>query len=318
MMKLTDRINEEILKQILRIIPVRIRTVLHKALVSCEGLQEIVLRSNYPVCIYTSKGLMFVTANGCLTYKLDSQALLITDLSQVSECFNAACGYSVYSHINEIKEGFVTIGGGHRVGISGTAVISLGTIVNIRDVSTLSVRICREIAGCGKRVVNLINSVSSGLLICGIPCSGKTTVLRDVARVLSLDEKRRVTLIDTRGELASSYKGVPQLNVGLCDVMNGYPRGEGIIQATKIFSPEFIICDEIGTQTDASAILSGVNSGVRFITTAHAADFEELISRPFMKRIISCGAFKKVVFLSGRDTPGVIKEVIDVKEGVYD
>ncbi len=315
---MTEYLSEDTIKQLLRIIPASIRNVLRNALINSDGVQEIVLRCNHPVCIYTQNGMMFITKNGCLTYDKGSQPLLVTDGVEVSECFNAACGYSVYSHMNEIKEGFVTINGGHRVGISGTAVISSGEIVNIREVSTISLRICREITGCGKDVANLINSSSSGVLICGIPSSGKTTVLRDVARILSIEERKRVTLIDTRGELASSYRGVPQMNVGLCDVMNGYPRAEGIIQAVKVFSPEFIVCDEIGSKSDSSAILSGINSGVSFVTTAHAADFNELLLRPFLKDILFTGAFENIVFLSGRSNPGVVKEIVNVREKMYD
>lgn len=315
---MTDQISEIMLQQVLRIVPHKIRNIIRKALMNSRGVQEIVLRSNLPVCVYTNNGLMFVTTNGCLTNVGDSQPLLITDALEVSECFNVACGYSVYSHINEIKEGFVTINGGHRVGVTGTAVISSGEIMNIREISTVSIRICREIKGCGNTIVNHINKSSGGFIICGVPCSGKTTVLRDVARILSFEERRRVSLIDSRGELSSSYRGFSQMDVGLCDVMNGYPRAEGIIQAVKVFSPEFIVCDEIGSSSDSSAILSGINSGVRFISTAHAADYNELLSRPFLKNILLTGAFEKIVFLSGRHNPGVIKEIVDIRENLYD
>ena len=135
--------------------------------------------------------------------------------------------------------------------------------------------------------VSQIRSSSGGVIICGVPCSGKTTVLRDVARILSLHDRRRVSLVDTRGELASVYRGEPQLNVGLSDTLSAYPRAQGIIQAVRVFSPEFILCDEIGSPKDASAILNGLNSGVRFLVTAHAGDYTELKSKPFIRDVLA-------------------------------
>ena len=312
-----DKIKEETLRQILRVVPVSIRGALENALRYADDVQEIVLRCGQPVCLYTRRGLLFLTSNGCLSSNCDSQPLLNVNPQTISECFNAVCGYSVYSHINEIKEGFVTINGGHRVGISGTAVVSSGEIINIRDISAVSIRISREIIGCGKYVHSIISASSSGVLICGIPCSGKTTVLRDLARILSFEDRSRVSLVDTRGEIAAVYRCEPQMDVGFCDVLNGYPRLEGITQAVKVFAPEYIICDEIGCEEDFTAIRNGVNSGARFVTTAHASSWSELVSKQHIKDILSIGAFEKVVFLSGRETPGVVREIADVREKLY-
>lgn len=311
---MTERLWENTCNQILRITPLKIKNILRQALLKCSDIREIVLRADMPVCIYTFNDLMYLTANGCMTSKINSQSLVYSSAYDVTECFNMACGYSVYSHMSEIKEGFVTISGGHRVGICGTAVVNSGEITNIRDVSTVSIRVCREVIGCSKELVSLINKSTDGLMICGIPCSGKTTVLRDLARILSLEEKRRVSLIDTRGELASSYKGVAQMDVGLCDVLSGYPRYQGIIQALKVFSPEFIMCDELGSDADCEAVISGVNSGVRFVTTTHASCFEEFKMKPYIKKILSTGAFENVVFLQGRDNPGKVENTVAVRK----
>lgn len=299
---------KEIQKAII-VLPPYIRAKVSSALQSLSAdVHDIVLRAQRPVCVYIRNKQMYLTETGCLTDSLDSQKLVITSSQQILECFNNSCCYSVYSHINEIKEGFITISGGHRVGITGTAVMSGGTIHNIRDISTISIRISRQIKGCAVDIVKEYMNYSGGLLICGSPSSGKTTLIRDIARLLSTDFAERVSVVDTRGEIASVCNGVCQNDVGLCDVLDSYPRADGIIQSVRSLSPQHIICDEIGSPLDVQAILHGVNSGVRFIATVHADNKEELSSRKSMLDILSTGAFEKIVFLRGRDKPCYIKD----------
>lgn len=309
---MTDYKNEAIKNQIIRILPVRIRQTLSSAIAGCfPAVHEIVLRTERPVCVYRNGEQYFLTENGCLTNISDSQRLVKLSYAELVECFNFACGHSVYSHLNEIKDGFVTINGGHRVGICGTAVISDEKVVNIRDISTISVRISREVIGCGKELANIIVNSGKGMLICGVPCSGKTTVLRDIGRLLSEEYLRRVCVVDSRSELGSVYKGVLQNDLGMCDVMNGYPRDVGVSQAIRIFSPEFLICDEIGSECDKEAITSGVNSGVKFIASMHAGNVEDLKCRKYFDDIMSAGAFDKIVFLGSRENPGKIMSMIE-------
>ena len=307
------------LTEILRIVPSTIRNLLLTATQGCtDKIQEIVLRIERPVCVYLMGEEMYLTVNGCLTRYIDSQPLVITSKKEITDCFNIACGYSVYSHLNEIKEGFLTVNGGHRVGVCGTAVVSSDTIVNIRDVSTLSLRMARELKGCGEEAVALIRKSNAGLLICGSPCSGKTTVLRDVARILSDKYKYRVSVVDTRGEIAAASDGINQLDLCMCDVLNGYPRTKGIEQAVRTLSPNFVVCDELGNEDDATALLSASNSGVRFVATIHASNKEELLKRKNVKSIIETNAFDKIIFLKGRQTPGTISDFCDLRELIND
>ncbi|MBQ8000667.1 MAG: Flp pilus assembly complex ATPase component TadA [Ruminococcus sp.] len=299
----------------LKVLPHSLRSKISSAIEPVsDKVQDIVLRCNRPVCVYSRGKQLYLTQTGCLTDSLKSQELVISTQQEVLECFNIACGYSVYSHISEIKEGFITIKGGHRVGIAGTAVMSSGAIHNIRDISTISIRISRQIIGCAEAVTQEYIRARGGLLICGSPCSGKTTLIRDMARLLSTLYAGRVALVDTRGELASVCQGVAQNDVGLCDVLDGYPRAEAIEQAVRSLSPEHIICDEIGSLQDATAIMRGINSGVRFVATIHAHNKQELIARENIRQILDTGAFKKVVFLSDRDKPCQITEQLSVEE----
>lgn len=312
---MNDFEKNAVLQSALRVIPAKFRDRLKLALSGVSDLvQDIVLRADRPVCVYLGRKQMYLTKTGCLTESSDSQQLQKASVSDVLECFNSSCSYSVYSHLSEIKEGFVTLSGGHRVGISGTAVVSLGEIHNIRDISTVSIRLSRQIKGCADDITKDIMKNKGGFLLCGSPCSGKTTILRDMARLLSTDYGCRVALIDTRGELASACNGVPQNDIGMADVLDLYPRFQGIEQAIRSLSPEFVICDEIGSKRDSQALLQGVNSGVRFIASMHAGNMDELLNRSAISEIISTNAFERIGFLSGREKAGHISQMVSVQE----
>lgn len=312
---MNNKNKELIYNEILRIIPIRLRTVLSRLLFNeTDLINEIVLRTQRPLCVYKKGSMNFLTENGCLTQSQNMQKLIVCTEKDINDTFNSACCFSVYSHINEIKEGFITIYGGHRIGLSGTAVVNNGQIINIRDISTVSVRIAREIIGCGESIASEAFSSRKGLLICGSPCSGKTTVLRDIARILSTQYSCRVSLVDSRGELAAVYKGINQMNIGFCDVLDGYPRAQGIEQAIRILSPDFVICDEIGTDEDVDAIVSGLNSGAVFIATMHAGCKAELLQRKNADKLLCSRAFGKIMFLSGKENPGMINTCVECED----
>ncbi len=303
------------IENIISVLPQRLRLTILNATRDIENkVQEIVIRTHRPVCIYINGEQFYLTSRGTVTREYSDTGIVKTNASELADSFNSLCGYSVYSHINEIKEGFITIKGGHRAAISGTAVVSNGDILNIRDISSISLRVSREIIGCGKSVAQELTNTQRGLLICGAPISGKTTVLRDLARVLSCEYNFRVSIIDSRGELGAVSRGVPQNDIGACDVLDGYPRSEGIMQAVRCLSPQYIICDEIGSKEDVKAILSGVNSGVKFVASIHAGDKDELLSKANIRDILGTGAFSKIVFLKGRNAPGVIENIVETGE----
>ncbi len=307
--------SQKSLEGIMNIVPLRARKTLQNAIRDVENrVQEIVMRTGRPLCVHINGEQLYLTPRGTLSRDAVDKCTVELSSIEMTETFNTLCDYSVYAHINEIKEGFVTLKGGHRAAISGTAVVSNSEILNIRDISTISVRIAREIIGCGETLAKELLSLEGGLLLCGAPVSGKTTVLRDIARLLSSKYRKRVSLIDTRGELASSLKGVPQNDVGCADILDGYPREKGVEQAVRCLSPEYIICDEIGSEGDVRAILSGINSGVKFAATLHAGSKEELFSKRNIKEILKTGAFAKVIFLKGREAPGIVRESISLKE----
>lgn len=274
-----------------------------------DKASEIHLRLNCPVSISTQNGNFYFSSGGGLLQSPSDKAVIITK-PELSDTFNRICRYSVYNVQNELINGFVTVSGGHRAGVCGTAVISDGKIVNIRDISSVNLRLSREIIGCSNKLVSAINNLEKGVIICGEPCSGKTTVLRDLARYISIEENKSVSLIDERGELAASVCGENQNDVGLSDVFSGYPKPRAVEQALRCMSPSYIICDEIGADEDVKAIESCANCGVSVIAAIHASNEDELSKKPNAVKLLKTGAFETVVFLSSRKNAGRISKII--------
>lgn len=273
-----------------------------------ESAQEIRLRVDRPLCVKCGDKSYFITNSGSLT-DLPCGDLYRTGLREIDSSFQRICNYSVYARQREIINGFITLAGGHRAGICGTAVVRDGRIINIRDISSVNLRIAREHRGCAGELYRLIKHRAGGVLICGEPCSGKTTVLRDLARSLSADGGSAVSLIDERGELAATVSGVAQNDVGLCDVFDGYPKAYAMEQALRTMSPQTIICDEIGSPSDVSAAIRVQSSGVRIIASAHARSRKELFERIYLRKLLDLGVFSTVVFLRGRARAGEIAEI---------
>lgn len=211
----------------------------------------------------------------------DGRMLRCSDIfthEDINECFLELCRNSVHSYAREISEGYITLPGGNRVGFCGTAVLRDGAISTLKDISSLNIRFAREVRGCAEELCRrAFPDGLCSLIICGKPLSGKTTMLRDMARILG--GTHCVALIDSRGELAGVSGGVPALDVGEnTDVLNGYPKAEGIMCALRSLSPEMIVCDEIGS--DAEEVRQCMGCGVKLAVTVHAASIDELRSRP--------------------------------------
>ena len=204
---------------------------------------------------------------------------------------------SLHAVTDELRRGYLAAPGGVRVGVCGSAVMD-GGIRAVRDVSSLSVRIPRQLRGVGSAAVAAVKDGS--VLIFSAPGGGKTTFLRELVRTVS-DAGTRVSLCDERGEIAAACAGAPQFDVGRCtDVLSGAPKAEGAMLLLRAMNPEVLAMDEISAPEDAQAIETLLGSGVRIFATAHAAFAEELALRPACRRLLEAGAFQKLVRISGK------------------
>ena len=276
-----------------------------------DNLQEIRLRANRPAALCTPRKVYYIKDDFSLTDALSGN-LIKTTSKEITEAFSAICNYSVYSKQNEIINGYLTLKGGNRAGICGTSIVQNSSIVNIRDITSINLRVVSEMIGCSDKLLNIIDEIDSGVLICGAPCSGKTTLLHDIARKLSYSHN--VALIDSRGELAAVYAGVAQNDVGMCDILDCYSKCDGFEHAVRCLSSDIIVCDEIGTSEDISAIENASKSGVAVIASAHCRSKSELESKPRFKRLLKNSVFKNIVFLNGKKNIGQVSKVISSYE----
>ncbi len=265
-------------------------------------IREIRIRNRRPVTVITDKGAEFLTPSGRLT-QIYSELTVRTDENEVTEIFRRLCGYSVHSFADAINRGYITINGGHRAGVAGTAVTENGKITAVRDICAVNLRIAREIKGAADDIMKMffLNGLCS-VIIAGPPSSGKTTVLRDLARRLSSPEGscRKTFICDERGEIGASFSGIEQNDIGInSDLITSYPKAEGIMIGLRSFSPDIIICDEVSTYEETEAVISGVNSGVCFVLSLHARNERELKTKTVLKKLLGTGEFQKVILLSG-------------------
>ncbi|GMB10548.1 MAG: stage III sporulation protein AA [Candidatus Improbicoccus devescovinae] len=281
-------------------------------------IYEICLRTNKNIVLETPEKSYFLNSDGSLSDVPNDNMIL--NSFDIQENLRNLCNFSVYMFQSQIKLGFLTLRGGHRVGICGTAIIVNKEIINISEVSSINLRISREVLGSSDKILEKLGENLGGTLIAGPPASGKTTILRDIARKLSTQNTNKITkivIIDQRREIAACYQGSPQHDIGFSDVLSGFSKNVGIMQAIRTLSPNYIICDEIGTKSDVDAICECLNSGVGIIASAHAFTAEELTHSQRLNLIFKSGAFNNVVLLDSRNAPGNVKNIYGV-ENFYD
>ncbi len=218
--------------------------------------------------------------------------------SLLEELLSRAVRHAVYAAEETLKNGFVTLDGGHRLGICGTGVYRAGELTGLRELSSLNLRVARQIDGIAGRIADGLWTSRASVLLVGAPGSGKTTLLRDLVCQLSDRFSWRIGLVDERMELAACRGGCPQLAVGAhTDVLSGVHKPEAMELLLRTMAPQWIAVDEISAQADAEAVVRAAYCGVRLLATAHADSFEELQSRPVYRGLLAQGVFSRFVLL---------------------
>lgn len=285
-------------------------------------LEEIRLRIGQPLLLRLNNRECTLDNTGRVHRDLSRGYLICED--DLRRTIASIMDNSLYAFEEDINRGFITIPGGHRVGLAGQVRAQGGTVRLVKDFSSVCIRVAREILGCAQPLFNQICPRAGEVLntlIVSPPRCGKTTILRDVARFLSSGDDHRegcnVALIDERSELAGCYRGIPQLNVGpRTDVLDGCPKHLGMGMALRALSPRVIITDELGNREDVDAVRECVNAGVKIISTVHASSIEELYNRPMLKELMDLRVFSLAVFLSRRRGPGSLENLVRMKDYV--
>lgn len=281
-----------------------------------NSLEEIRLRVNRPIV------LKFRDTDKVIKYNVTTEDILST--------LQILCENSIYSYQNQIAEGFITIKGGHRIGISGSCAIEDGKVINIRYIYSLNFRIARQVIGSSnlvlKHILNLENNSIYNTLIISAPGTGKTTILRDIIRQLSTGIKEikflaiNVGVVDERGEIAAMYKGIPQNDIGIkTDIIENVSKSIGIKMLIRSMAPKVIVADEIGKREDIEAIHYAICSGCRGIFTAHGSNFADVSLNPVIHNLIETHTIERLVFLDEKEK-GRVKEMyaLNEKNGEYE
>ena len=270
-------------------------------------LEEIRLRAERPIQLVFSEYERMISGAG--------ERMPVTQ-EDISSVVSRICEQSVYAWESELSSGFVTLPGGYRVGVTGKCVMENGGARRISDITSVNIRITRQCAGVAAPYLPALLDASGrplSTLVVSPPGCGKTTFLRDLARLLSCGcgvRPQRVSIVDTRYELAGCVRGVPRFDVGpRTDVRSGGEKADGILSMLLVMSPQVIVTDEIAAPEDVLAVLDACGCGVAVLSSTHGANLRDLISRPVLGTLIGTRVFSRYVLLSGRHGAGTVEAV---------
>ena len=254
-----------------------IRNLLMDAKLDYDKLYEIRLRVGRP---------LFLTYDGgeCFLRKPGQEQYLVTT-EDLKETLEYVTGYSLYAYEDEIRQGFISVQGGHRVGVTGKVVLDRGRIMGMKYISCINVRLAHEVVG------DIIRQLSNGW-----------------ANTQGLT----IGVVDERSELAGCYQGIPQNDLGMrTDVLDCCPKSEGMQMLVRSMSPDVVAVDELGCEEDFKAVNSVIHCGCKLIATAHGSCLEDVLDQPFFYKLMGEKVFERYIILDKNDQAGCLKAVLD-------
>ena len=296
--------------QIQNLFASNVRQLLVDADLDYDKLYEIRLRVGRP---------LFLTYDGgeCFLRQKDTEPYLVTR-EDLKETLEYVSGYSLYAYEDEIRQGFLSVQGGHRVGVTGKVILDGNRIRGMKYISCINVRLAHEIQGCAEEVLPYIQTREQIMhtLIVSPPRCGKTTLLRDIIRQVSNGSPEHAGLtigvIDERLEIGACYQGIPQNELGIrTDILDCCPKAQGMMMLIRTMSPQVIAVDEIGSREDLEAIEYVMNCGCKLVATVHGNSMEDIRQKPVLRKMVLEKWFERYVILNNRGKVGNIGEIYD-------
>ena len=276
-----------------------------------DGLEEIRIRVGQPIELEYADETRYLLFEGthvciCSREKIKSEGRVCYRVTgkDIAEMLSYISEYSLYAYQEELRQGYITIEGGHRVGIAGEIAKDREGITGIKYISFMNIRVAHEKKGCAEKILPFLKDGESiyNTLLVSKPGAGKTTCLRDCIRSLSNGkegwEGMKICVVDERSEIAACHLGIPQNDMGIrTDVLSGCGKSEGMMLMLRSMSPQIIAVDELGGKKDFQAVEQAACSGVRILGTVHADTVEELWEKPYLKKWMKRGIFERFILI---------------------
>lgn len=303
---MNSKINN--LESIWKILPLRIREPLSAQILNAESLQEIRLRAGQKVLFYCSGQ----------EYALKPEERYRITPEEIQETIQYATGYSLYAYEQELKQGYITIEGGHRIGIAGQVILDQHGVRNFRYISSVNIRVAHQVRGCADAVLPYLTGQGNvySTLIIAPPGCGKTTLLRDLIRQIAdgcdYIKGKTVGVVDERSEIGGCYLGIRQNDLGVrTDLLDACPKADGMLMLIRSMAPEVIAVDEIGSREEVGILQYAMHCGCRMLATVHGESYQEIRGKPLFEDFFRLRLFERYVVLCRGERIGQL-------EGIYD